>query len=115
MNIDEIRAYCLSKPGAFEDFPFGDEVLVLKVADKMFALLSEYEGLSVSLKCDPMFAEALRQKYSFVTPGYHFNKRHWNSVSVCPELSLTQLHEWIDHSYELVVSKLTCKKRELLK
>src|ERR671937_2264949 len=81
--LDRVIAACHAKPGAVEDYPFGDEVAVFKVAGRMFALvpLGE-EPASVSLKCDPGLAVSLRERYAGVTPGYHLNKRHWKTVAL---------------------------------
>ena len=115
MNIEEIREYCLSKPGVTESFPFNDTALVFKVAGKMFALLDlSEEQRGISLKCDPELAIELREQNPEVTPAYHFNKKHWNGVYLRGNISDTQLKEWIDHSYEIVVSSLPRSKRESL-
>lgn len=110
MDNEEIRAYCLSKKGVSESFPFDDTSLVFKVADKMFALLDlSEEKRGISLKCDPELAVELRERYSEVTPAYHFNKKHWNGVSLTGTIDQVQLREWIDHSYQVTVSTLTKK------
>lgn len=101
--IDHLIEYCLSKPGAKEDHPFGPDPLVAKVGGKMFALVS---GTSISLKCDPVIAENLREQYEAVTPGYHLNKKHWNSIRVDGSIPENELEDMIDHSYELVVKGL---------
>ncbi len=108
-------AACGAKPGAVEDYPFGDEVAVFKVAGKMFALvpLGEAPG-SVSLKCDPGLAASLRDRYAGVTPGYHLNKRHWNTVTLDGSVPGEELLELIDHSYDLVVARLTRPQRSQL-
>ena len=107
MRREEIVSYCLSKPGAVETWPFGDEVAVFKVADKVFALCPVAADPSeVSLKCDPTLATALRSTYPAVRPGYHLNKRHWNTVTLDGSVDDDEVEEWIDHSYELVVAKL---------
>ena len=107
MNIEEIREYCLSKPGVTEGFPFNDTALVFKVMGKMFALLDLSEdSKGISLKCDPELAIELRELHPEVTPAYHFNKQHWNGVNLKGSISNTQLEEWIDHSYELVAGSL---------
>lgn len=116
MNIEELREYCLSKKGATEDFPFDETTLVFKVIGKMFALTDLESELSVNLKCDPDRAIELRERYSCVLPGYHMSKIHWNTIRIDGSVSDQQIHEWIDHSYDLVVSKLTKKlKAELEK
>ena len=114
MNRDELKAYCLSKRGAREDFPFGDDVAVYKVVGKMFALIPVDASNQISLKCDPTFAEVLRQTYAEVTPGYHLNKQHWNSVITDGSIPEDEIQEMIDHSYELVVKGLSKKERAKL-
>lgn len=120
MSIEEYRAYCLAKPGTSESFPFNQDVLVFKVMNKMFALTSlrkwEEGDLSVNLKCDPTKAVELREKYpNDVFPGYHMSKKHWNSVTIAySNLTEKTIKHLINHSYELVVSKLTKKEKEKL-
>jgi predicted DNA-binding protein (MmcQ/YjbR family) len=115
MTFRELHEYCLSRPGAVETFPFGDEVLVYKVAGKMFALTSlERLPLSVALKCDPDRAVELRERYAAVQPGYHLNKRHWNSVEIDGSVSDAEVRGWIDDSYGLVVRGLRKADREAL-
>ena len=106
MNIESLREYCLSKPGVEETLPFGPDTLVFKVNNKVFLLtgLDEAE-LRFNVKCDPDKALELREGFSCVVPGYHMNKKHWNTVVVDGSVSTQQLKEWIDHSYELVVGK----------
>jgi predicted DNA-binding protein (MmcQ/YjbR family) len=110
-----VIAACSAKPGAVEDYPFGDEVAVFKVAGKMFALvpLGEAPG-SVSLKCDPDFATSLRDRYAAITPGYHLSKRHWNTVTLDGSVPGEEVLELIDHSYDLVVARLTRAQRDQL-
>jgi len=116
MNIEDLREYCLSKPGTTEGFPFNDTALVFKVADKMYALLDLSEGnKGISLKCEPELALSLREMYPAVTPGYHFNKKHWNTVKIDGSVPSSKIIEWINHSYQLVVSGLPRNKREVLK
>jgi predicted DNA-binding protein (MmcQ/YjbR family) len=111
----QVLKFCLSLRGAVEDYPFGDEVAVFKVGGKMFALvmLTGEPGM-VTLKCDPGWAIELRNKYTAVRPGYHTNKRHWNTVDLDGTVPADDLRDMIDHSYELVVSGLTRKQREEL-
>ena len=109
MNIEELRDYCIAKPGVTEGFPFDDHVLVFKVMNKMYALTNVTEGTRVNLKCDPELAQQLRERYPEVQPGYHMNKQHWNTVHIDGSLSDGQLREWIDHSYELIVNSLPKK------
>jgi predicted DNA-binding protein (MmcQ/YjbR family) len=112
---DRVIAACGAKPGSAEDYPFGDEVAVFKVAGRMFALVSlgPPPG-SVSLKCDPGLAAALRDRYAAITPGYHLNKRHWNTVALDGSVPDEELLELIDHSYELVVARLPRAQRSKL-
>jgi predicted DNA-binding protein (MmcQ/YjbR family) len=111
----QVIAECGAKPGSAEDYPFGDEVAVFKVAGRMFALVSlgPPPG-SVSLKCDPDLADDLRARYVAITPGYHLNKRHWNTVALDGSVPDEELLELIDHSYELVVARLTKAQRNEL-
>lgn len=112
---DRVIAECLAKPGSAEDYPFGDEVTVFKVAGRMFALvLFGPPPGSISLKCDPDLAVGLRARYAAITPGYHLNKRHWNTVALDGSVPDEELLELIDHSYELVVARLTRAQRNEL-
>jgi predicted DNA-binding protein (MmcQ/YjbR family) len=112
---DRVIAACGAKPGSAEDYPFGDEVAVFKVAGRIFALVSlgPPPG-SVSLKCDPGLAAALRDRHAAITPGYHLNKRHWNTVALDGSVPDEELLELIDHSYELVVARLPKAQRNKL-
>ncbi len=102
MNIEELREYCLSLQGASEDFPFDETTLVFKVGGKIF-VLTDLEGqLSVNLKCNPEKAIELREHYPSVKPGYHMNKKHWNTVEVDGSVKDDVLKSWISDSYELV-------------
>jgi len=113
MNIESIREYCLSKKAVSEGFPFDETTLVFKVAGKMFALVSlESQPLWMNLKCDPEKAIDLRECYNSIRPGYHMSKIHWNTVELNGELKAELIRELIDHSYRLVVSKLSKKVRE---
>ena len=115
MDLDDIREYCLSKPASEETLPFGPDVLVFKVAGKMFLLLPlDTEELQFNAKCDPEEAEELRERYPSVQPGYHMNKKHWNTITVDGSVSSALLKKWIDQSYELVVKSLPVKTREKL-
>lgn len=110
MNIEEFREYCLSKPHTTEGFPFDETTLVFKVTGKMFALTNIDLFESTNLKCDPEKAEELREQYpDYIFPGYHMNKKHWNTVSV--ELEDKLMMELINHSYELVYKSLPKKIR----
>lgn len=114
MNIEDLRMYCLSKKGVTEEFPFDETTLVFKVMGKMFALTDLEGKFSINLKCEPNKAIELREKYEVVQPGYHMNKKHWNTVYVDGSVSDEQLKSWVDDSYNLVVNKLTkAKKIEL--
>ena len=116
MNNEEIREYCLSKPGVTESLPFNDTALVFKVVDKMFALLDLSEdSRGITLKCDPELALELREQYPEVTPAYHFNKEHWNTVVIDGTISDKLIFSWIDNSYNLVVQKLPKIKLKELK
>lgn len=106
MNVEELRDYCLQKPGATEGFPFGEQTLVFKVGEKLFLLIGLEEANRFNAKCDPEWAAELRERYDEVKPGFHMNKKHWNTVSLNGNLSLKLLHEIIDHSYELVFKSL---------
>ena len=115
MDLESFREYCLSKPGATEDMPFGEDVLVFRVGGKMFALASLDEiPATANLKCDPDLALELRDRYEQVRPGYHMNKKHWNTVEIDNGIPDAELHKMIDHSYELVVKRLPDVKRKLL-
>lgn len=114
MNIEELRDYCIAKPYVTEEFPFDEDTLVFKVMGKMFALTSLSESDSVNLKCDPELAIELREQYTSVLPGYHMNKKHWNTVMFAGPHSTKKLKEWIDHSYQLVVSGLPKKQKKII-
>ena len=106
MNIESLREFCLSKPGADETLPFGPDTLVYKVSGKIFLLTGlDEEQLSFNVKCDPDKAIELREEFACVLPGYHMNKKHWNTVVVDGSVADKQLKEWIDHSYDLVTVK----------
>lgn len=113
MDIIEFRSYCLEKKGVTEELPFGPDTLVFKVAGKLFALCDLHTFDSINLKCDPSLAVELREQYpDAVFPGYHMNKKHWNTVrSFLPNALLM---EWIDHSYTLVYNGLPKKVKETL-
>lgn len=111
MNIEDIRNYCLNKPGAEEALPFGPDTLVYKVNGKAFLLMGlDNEDLRFNVKCDPELAIELREQYACVIPGYHMNKKHWNTIMVDGSVSTKQLKEWIDHSYGLIYKKRQGKK-----
>lgn len=116
MNIEEIRDYCLAKPGVTEGFPFDETTLVFKVMNKMFALTGlEGDPPYVNLKCDPERAIGLREQFEAIQPGWHMNKAQWNSVYFTGNIPQDLVLELIDHSYELVVQGLKRKDRERLK
>jgi predicted DNA-binding protein (MmcQ/YjbR family) len=116
MNIEQLRDYCLSKKTVEETLPFGPDTLVYKVAGKVFLLTGlDQEQLRFNVKCDPDRAIELREEFSCVLPGYHMNKKHWNTIVVDGSVSTKQLKEWIDHSYNLVVESLPKKTRDSLR
>ena len=135
-TVEDLKQYCLQHAGAKEDYPFGYEPLVMKVGGKMFAIISESSSepkessesseadmsskmsesskpikASISLKCEPHMAELLRMQYDAVKPGYHLNKKHWNTIQTGGDVPNSELQEMIDHSYDLVVKSLTRKQR----
>lgn len=112
MNIEELRDYCLSKPGSTEGLPFGEETLVFKVGEKIFLLVGLSEGNRFNVKCDPERAILLREQYEEIIPGYHMNKKHWNTVYMNGRLTFKQLQEIIDHSYELIFNSLPKKMQD---
>ena len=115
MQADAFREYCLKKSGTTEDTPFGPEHLVFKVGGKMFALLTLEEAPpAANLKCDPDRALELRDRYEQVRPGYHMNKKHWNTVEIASGIPEAELRKMIDHSYELVVQRLSKAVRATL-
>jgi predicted DNA-binding protein (MmcQ/YjbR family) len=112
MDLADFREYCLAKPQVTEGTPFGETVLVFKVGGKMFALAALDETpATANLKCDPDLALDLRDRYEQVRPGYHMNKKHWNTVEIDSGLQDSELRRMIDHSYELVVKSLPKAKR----
>ena len=114
MNIEEIREYCLKKKAVEESFPFDETTLVFKVKAKMFALTSLEKNPSINLKCDPEKAIELRERFPAVAPGYHMNKRLWNTVQIDGCIPDKVIKEWIDNSYQLVIEKLPKKLKEEL-
>ncbi len=112
MDILDLREHCLGKPHVTESFPFGPDVLVFKVAGKMFALLNiRSEDASVNLKCDPERAVELREHHPEIEPGYHMNKQMWNTVRLLGGLPDAFIRELTDHSYDLIVESLPKKTR----
>ncbi len=115
MNVEDISEYCLSKKGVEEDFPFDEETLVFKVMGKMFALIPlERIPLQINLKCEPELAVELRERYEAVQPGFHMNKKHWNTICVDGTLRNELIYKWIDDSYNLVVKGLRKTEKEIL-
>jgi len=113
MNIEELREYCLQKKGATESFPFGEQTLVFKVGDKIFLLTGlDSQPLSFNVKCDPETAIELREQYPHgIFPGFHMNKKHWNTIILNGEITSDHAKEMISHSYELVFNSLSSKIR----
>jgi len=106
MNIEDIREHAIAKPDVTEGFPFGEQTLVFKVNEKIFLLMSlDADPLQFNAKCDPERAIELREQYECVQPGYHMNKKHWNTIIVDGTLTNKQVREMIDHSYSLVAKK----------
>lgn len=114
MNIEDFREYCLTFNGVTEGYPFDEDTLVFKVMDKMFAMADVENFDRINLKCDPVKAAMLRDLYPEVKPGYHMNKRHWNSIDPKGELDEVLIKEWIEDSYNLVVENLPRKKQKKL-
>lgn len=116
MNIEELRDYCLSKKGVEESCPFGPDALVFKVIGKVFLITELNKApLSFNVKCDPEKAVELRENHGCVLPGFHMNKKHWNTIIADGSETDRLLLDWIDHSYGLVAEKLTRKDKEFLK
>ena len=112
MNVESLHEYCLSKPGAEETLPFGPDTVVYKVGGKAFLLTGlDREDLRFNVKCDPEKAIELREEFDCVVPGYHMNKKHWNTIVVDGSVADKQLKDWIDHSYNLVTSSFSKKKK----
>lgn len=105
MNVESIREYCIKKKNVTESFPFGDDTLVFKTGGKIFALVNLDGELSINLKCEPSLALELRERYPSVTPGYHMNKKHWNTINLDGTIPDNEIFSWIDHSYDRVGSK----------
>ncbi len=115
VDIEIFREYCLSKKGSEECFPFDETTLVFKVGGKMFALADIHSNpLEINLKCNPEFAIELREKYSQVKPGYHMNKKHWNTICCDSSISKKLVFSWIDMSYSLVFSSLPGKIKKTI-
>ena len=116
MNIEELRDYCIVKPFVEETFPFDEETLVFKVMGKAFLLtgISEHP-VRFNVKCEPEKAIELREQYSYVLPGYHMNKKHWNTIVCESGANKKLLKQWIDESYQLVADSLPKKLRDEMK
>lgn len=115
VDIGVITEYCIKKKGTEETFPFDEVTLVYKVMGKMFALIpTDREELTMNLKCDPEKAQLLREAYDGVRPGFHMNKKHWNTIHFDGSIPDKEIFEMIDHSYDLVVKSLTRKLKDEL-
>ena len=114
MNIEQVREYCLKKGGVTEELPFDEDSPVYKVMGKIFLIASLTPPFTINVKCDPEKAVELREHYTAVTPGYHMNKLHWNTVEIGGTVKNSLIEEWIDHSYDLVVKGLNKSLKEEL-
>lgn len=115
MDIKEVTAYCLSKPNAYIDYPFGPEPAVIRVGPKIFVFIHIMNKKAyISLKCDPFISQSLRQKYPAITQGHHLNKKHWNTVRIDGSVPDNEIIWMIDHSYDLVYKALTKAEKEKL-
>lgn len=115
MNIEDFRNYCLHKKGVTEELPFDETTLVYKVLGKMFALTDTEDEFSINLKCNPEKAIELREQFhGSVLPGYHMNKKHWNTILMHGKIPENLIYQWIDESYQLVVNKLTKAQKRTL-
>ena len=115
MNVETLREYCLSKKAITEDFPFGESTLVFRVKNKIFLLVSlDASPLQFNAKCEPDKAIELREQYDAIQPGYHMNKKHWNTVTLDGSISTVLIKEMINDSYDLIVQSLPKKLREEL-
>ena len=115
MNVEDYRDYCLKKPGVTEGFPFGEQTIVFKVMNKMFSLTGVENFVSINLKCDPELAIELREEFHSVKPGFHMNKKHWNTIENEGDVTDKKIFELTDLSYNLVVKNLTKKLKAQLK
>jgi predicted DNA-binding protein (MmcQ/YjbR family) len=106
LNLESFRSYCLSKKGVTEEYPFGENIMVMKVMGKLFALTDVAAFESINLKVDPEKGAELRERYPAVQPGYHMNKKHWNTVLMDGSIADKLVKTWIDDSYNLVVNGL---------
>lgn len=114
MDIEELREYCLKKSGVHDCFPFDEETLVFKVGSKMFCLSNLSKSFTVNLKCEPGRAIELREEYEEIQPGFHMNKKHWNTIDLEGRLTDKFIKELINESYKLVIRNMTKKERILL-
>ena len=112
MEIEYFRKYALKKKSVNESQPFGDDVIVYKVLNKIFMMMNFETPFQISLKCDPELAIELRERYSSVNPAYHMNKTHWNTVDVDGTIPLPELLKMIDHSYNLIVNNFSSKEKK---
>lgn len=115
MNIEDFRNYCIAKKGVTEEFPFDNKTLVFKVMGKMFTACDVEEFQSFNLKCNPERAIELREQFQGISPGYHMNKKHWNTITSESDVPFELQQELIDHSYQLVVNSLSKKLKDELK
>lgn len=115
MTFTEIEQYILSKYEVTYDYPFDEEVRVYRIFNKIFALIIDESPLKINLKCAPIYALELRSLYKNIESGHHMNKKHWNTIEVNGDVDDEFLKELIDHSYDMVVAKLTKKQREMIK
>lgn len=113
--METLHNYCMSKPGATDGFPFGEDTLVFKVAGKIFLLADLQNGDRINVKCDPEHAQELRERHPEVQPGYHMNKTHWNTVFLNGALTAKEVCDMIDHSYMLIVASLPKKLQAEIK
>ncbi len=114
MNIEDFRNYCLSFKGTTEELPFDEKTLVFKVLGKIFVLTNIDLFENINIKCDPEIAIELREQYEEVLPGYHMNKKHWNTVKVNTSISDDLIYKWVEDSYRLVVKNMTKKMKSQL-
>jgi predicted DNA-binding protein (MmcQ/YjbR family) len=114
MDLQHLRTYCLQKHGVTEEMPFGDTILVFKVVNKIFLLTNLDLFEFINVKCDPELAVELREQYEAVIPGYHMNKKHWNTVRMDAGLPTKLILQWVDHSYDMVIKGLSQKERASL-
>ncbi len=115
MNIEAYRNYCLQKKGVTEEFPFDKNTLVYKIRGRMFTATDVTQFESINVKCHPEKSIRLRETYAGVSPGYHMNKRHWNTILIDGSIPDKLIYQWIDESYTLVVAKLSKHERQWLK